>query len=115
MFNFCFLSGQVLNEPERLYFEVGYPVLIFNMGIRAHPYSAGRVAVVCVERLAEEAAKHLHKGSRVVVVGFLSRDLHLPSQGEQVREVHVTALHIGYTGPDRDLETPFYADGIKDK
>ena len=115
MFNFCFLTGQVLNEPERLFFDVGYPVLIFNMGIRAHPYSAGWVAVVCVERLAEEAAKHLHKGSRVVVVGFLSRDLHSPSQGEWVREVHVTALHIGFTGPDRDLETLFYANGVNDQ
>ncbi|MFZ5448919.1 MAG: single-stranded DNA-binding protein [Thermodesulfobacteriota bacterium] len=70
MFNYCFLSGEVLTEPEtKRYGKEG--VTIFELAVMTGHVRAGAIRITCYFRLAVAAAKHIHQGDYVAVMGYL--------------------------------------------
>jgi single-stranded DNA-binding protein len=94
MFNFAFLSGNVLDEPELSFTEEEGPTTTFNLAIWVLQHPAGTIRVTCYSREAVIAAKYLHKGDRVVVVGFLCLDGYQAGEGECRNNARLIAIDL---------------------
>jgi single-stranded DNA-binding protein len=68
MINFCILSGRVCTAPE-VEFEGKEAFTSFDLDIWVHGTS--RVKITCLGALAPAAAKYLHTGDRLVVIGWI--------------------------------------------
>ncbi len=70
MFNYTFVSGEVVTEPEiKRYGD--HAVTVFELAMRVWHLKAGVIKITCYYRLAVAAAKHIHKGDYVAVMGYL--------------------------------------------
>ena len=72
MFNYCFVSGLVLTEPEYQLIDKN-PQTIFELGIWLGPFRAGIIKVGCFEKLAAIAANAIHRKDRLAVVGAIGQ------------------------------------------
>jgi len=73
MLNQTVLTGNLGADPEVFYSSDGTPVASFNLAFRVSKKKTGWIKVVCFNRLAEIAEKHLHKGARVGLIGTLDQ------------------------------------------
>ncbi len=83
MVNFCALSGEVLTEPE-VYFvgeDNKTPVTSFKMELWVDGTRFGWIDVVCSEGVAAVAAKYVHLGKKLLVMGFLTRAYEKTAEG----------------------------------
>ena len=72
MLNHCVLAGNLGADPELFFSSDGVPVASFNLAFKSRRETCW-VRVVCFNRLAETAEKHLHKGARIAVTGSLDQ------------------------------------------
>jgi single-strand DNA-binding protein len=70
MFNCCFVSGEVVTEPE-IRRCGAHAATTFELAVRMGQVKAGVIKISCYWRLAVAAAKHLHQGDYVAVMGYL--------------------------------------------
>ena len=94
MLNWACLSGVVLDEPELVYPPGEDPVIIFVMGIWSGQRKNGTVKVECRAPVATSAAKLVHQGDRVVLLGFLYATDYQNEEGHQVNEVTIRPLGL---------------------
>jgi hypothetical protein len=70
MFNYCFLSGEVLTEPELKCYD-DEAVTIFKLEMMAGRHKAGVIKITCFKRLSVVAAKLIHQGDYLSVMGYI--------------------------------------------
>jgi single-strand DNA-binding protein len=96
MFNYNFVSGQVLTEPEaKRYGKEG--VTIFELAVMAGHVRVGEIKISCYSRLAVAAAKHIHKGDYVAVMGYLFWRYYEAKEDE---EIEIIALDLEFVRSD---------------
>ncbi len=109
MFNICILSGKVCNEPEVEFFEYSANTT-FELAIWIGPEEAGQIKVSCYKGLAVAAAKSIHKGDRVAVMGCVSG--HLDKEGRETgpHEHELLALDLELIRSDSRFQGLGFAD-----
>ena len=118
MLNQTVLTGNLGGDPEVFYGgDSGLPVASFNLAFRVAKKKTGWIKVVCFNRLADIAEKHLHKGARIALIGTLDHQKWTTDEGATRSSFQLIANSIefiktdgrGYEGnqqPDTD-EIPF--------
>jgi len=106
VFNYCFLSGEVLTEPELKCYD-NEAVTIFRLGMTAGRDKAGVIKITCFKRLAVAAAKLIHQGDHLSVMGYLWYLSETEErQGKEVPEL--IALDLEFVRSDsHDLDSTF--------
>ncbi len=96
MFNYNFVSGEVLTEPEaKRYGKEG--VVIFDLAVMTGHVRAGKIKITCYFRLAVAAAKHIHQGDYVAVMGHLFWRY---NEAEGKEEIEIVALDMEFVRSD---------------
>ncbi len=99
MFNYSFVSGEVVSEPEiKRYGE--HAVIIFELAVMMGHMKAGVIKITCYYRLAVAAAKHIHKGDYVAVMGFLIWYLSETKERQEKEAPEIIALDLEFLRPD---------------
>lgn len=93
MINFCILSGRVCNEPQ-VKFNGGNAFTAFQLAVWTGPNEAGQIEINCQGGLAPAAAKSVHQGDRLVVMGRLARNLDEEDQANGRNELELLALDL---------------------
>jgi single-strand DNA-binding protein len=106
MFNYCFLTGEVLTEPELKCLD-NEAVVIFELGAMAGRCKVGVIKIVCFKRLAVAAGKHIHQGDYVSVMGYfwyLGESEDRPGK----EDPEIIALHMEFVRSDSHLLGPIF-------
>lgn len=129
MFQEFIVVGNLGNEPELRQTANGTPVTAFKLAInKSWTDTAGHrqdktvwVRVNCWRKLAETVAQHLHKGSKVLVVGEVEgASVYNGKDGQPAATIEITANVVRFldtrqaatdsaaAGPElRDEDIPF--------
>ena len=92
MLNQCTLTGNLGGDPEVFYSSEGNPVASFSLASHSSKKKTGWIKLTCFQKLAEVAAKYLHKGARIAVIGTLDEgDWGHPLKGPCQEEKRRTA------------------------
>ena len=100
MLNQTVLTGNLGADPEVFYSSEGHPVASFNLAFRVAKKKTGWIKVVCFNRLAELAEKHLHKGARIGVLGTLDQQKWENSEGVVKSSFQLIANNIEFIKTD---------------
>jgi len=110
MFNFCVFSGTVCTEPEIEFF--GHDATTtFELAIWIGPFEAGKIRVACYKGLAVAAAKSIHQGDRVAVIGCVSKYLGEDEKATGPHKPELLALDLELVSSD----SHFQGLGLADK
>ena len=71
--NVCTITGNLGADPESFYNSEGAQIVTFHMAFRSGKDKTSWIKVSCFNKLAELAAKCLHKGARVGVTASLDQ------------------------------------------
>ena len=94
MINFVVLGGLVRDEPEVRFSAQDEPICSFILSLMSF-----KMKVVCYGRTAVLAAKYVHQGMRVVVMGFIGFG------PEESFDLTLIAYHLDLLlGPDLDFK-----------
>jgi single-strand DNA-binding protein len=117
MLNHCVLSGNLGHDPETKYYGDGQdqPVTTFSLAFRVNRSRTGWIRVVCFNRLAEVAERHLHQGAKVVVAGVLDQQKWETNDGQTRNGFSLIAQSLefiktdgqGFEGDNPEGEVPF--------
>ena len=94
MFNFCAVSGVVCGGLNLYGVGDADNFITFKLGIRTVIDPAGKIEVICLNRLALVAAKYLRQGDRVAVVGFLIMNERQNEAGEWHNDAELIAMDL---------------------
>ena len=108
MFNYCFLSGEVLTEPELKCFD-NEAVTILELGAMAGRDKAGVIKIACYKRLAVAAAKHIHQGDYVSVMGYIW-NLCETRERQGKEGLEIIALDMEFVRSDSHILGPVFLD-----
>ncbi len=97
------IVGNLTADPEIRYTPSGLPVVSFNIGVSRAEYVDGALQSItdgffrCVgfRRLAENAARSLSKGTRVIVAGKLVQRKYEDADGNKRSIVEIQVSHVG--------------------
>ncbi len=106
MFNYCFLSGEVLTEPELKCLD-NEAAVVFELGAMAGQWKVGGTKIVCFQRLAVAAAKHIHQGDYVSVMGYIWYLGKIEGQPGK-EDPEIIALHMEFVRSDSHLLGPIF-------
>ncbi len=115
MLNQCVLTGNLGADPEVFYSSEGNAVSSFSLAFRSGKQKTGWIKVVCFQKLADVAAKYLHKGARIAVVGTLDHHKWETDEGSQRSTFQLIANNIefiktdgrGFEGGKTEDDIPF--------
>jgi single-stranded DNA-binding protein len=92
----CVVCGKVENEPELRTVKGKVEHATFNLDLSFHGKNYGYIRVSCSNDEAKLAADYLHPGTKVLVTGYLIREV-WKSGGELVwGEVTLTADYLRF-------------------
>jgi len=100
MLNQCVLTGNLGGDCETFYSSEGNPVSTFSLAFRSGKQKTGWIKVVCFQKLADVAAKYLHKGARIAVVGTLDQHKWEGEGGIQKSSFQLIANNIEFIKTD---------------
>ncbi len=114
MINHVTLLGHLGKDPELKFTQSGTAVCNFSLAInrppkRDAPEDEGQVdwlTIVCWEKLAENCAKYLHKGSKVVVEGRVQSRSWETQDGQKRSTVEINARNVQFLDKAPDGEKP---------
>ncbi len=114
MLNYCFLSGEVVTEPEtKRYGE--HAVTIFELAVMMGHMKAGVIKITCYWRLAVAAAKHIHKGDYVAVMGYLIWYLSESKERQGKEDPEIIALDLEFVRGDSHVLGLIFKDAEEEK
>jgi len=114
LLNYCFVSGEVVSEPEiKRYDDQG--ATTFEMAVAVGHLRAGVVRVTCYLRLAVVAAKHIHKGDRVAVMGHLVWYLNETQERQILERPEIMALDLEFLKDDSPVLGLVFKDTEEEK
>jgi single-strand DNA-binding protein len=85
--NVCVFTGNLGEDPASIFTADGTQIVNFSLAIRSTKKKTVWIKVVCFNKTAELAEKHLHKGARVGVSAMLDQDKWETPEGYK-RSVH---------------------------
>ena len=100
MLNVCTLTGNLGADPEVFYSSEGTPVATFNLAFRSSKKKTGWIKITCFNRLAEISERHLHKGARIAVSGYLDQQKWETDEGVQRSSFQLIASSIEFIKTD---------------
>lgn len=115
MLNVCTLTGNLGADPEVFYSSEGTPVATFNLAFRSSKKKTGWIKIATFNNLATIVERHLHKGARIAVSGYLDQQKWETDEGVQRSSFQLIANSIEFIktdgrgfseGQDTD-DTPF--------
>ena len=98
--NIIALTGNLGNDPEVFFSTEGTQVTSFSLAFRSGKQKTGWIKVVCFNKTAELAQKHLHKGAKINVNGMLDQEEWKPEGGEKKRTLKVIANSLDFLKTD---------------
>ena len=117
MHNHVVLSGNLGHDPETKYYGEGQdqPVTTFSLAFRVNRSRTGWIRVVCFNRLAAVAERHLHQGAKVAVAGVLDQQKWETQEGQPRNGFSLIAQSLefiktdgqGFEGDSPEEEVPF--------
>ena len=115
MLNQTILTGNLGQDPEVFYSSEGKPVASFSLAFKSSKKKTGWIKVVCFNRLAEVAEKHLHKGARVGLVATLQQNTWENEEGVMRSSFQLLANSLEFIKTDgRGFEEGAPADTADD-
>ena len=100
MLNQCTLTGNLGADPEIFYSSTGDPVASFSLAFHSSKKKTGWIKVVCFQKLADVAAKYLHKGARIAVIGTLDQHRWETDEGIQRTSFQLLANTLEFIKTD---------------
>lgn len=100
MLNQTILTGNLGGDPETFYSSEGSQVVSFNLAFQSRKSKTGWIRVVCFNKLAESAAKHLHKGARIAVLGNLDQNTWKNKNGDKQSSLQLIANSLEFIKTD---------------
>ena len=100
MLNQVILTGNLGGDPEVFYTSGGDPISKFSIAFRASKKKTGWIPVVCFNRMAEIAERHLHKGARIGILGTLDVNKWETDEGVQRSSYQLIANSIEFIKTD---------------
>ena len=105
MINQVVLTGNLGRDPELRYSASGMPIATFSLCFKSGKDKTGWVNVVSFNKLAENIASHLSKGSRVGIIGVLDENKWEDNQGSKRSTLQVICNNIEFIKTNRNNET----------
>ena len=101
MLNSCILTGNLgADDPEIFYSSEGEPIATFSLAFKSSKKKTGWIKVTCFRRLAEVAAKYLHSGARVAIIGLLDQQKWETDEGVKRSSFQLIANSIEFIKTD---------------
>jgi len=100
MLNQAILTGNLGQDPEIYYSSDGDPIAKFSLAFRISKKKTGWIRVVCFNRLAEIAEKHLHKGARIGLIANLDENKWETDEGVKRNSIQLIANSIEFIKTD---------------
>jgi len=116
MLNSVVLAGNLGGDPDIHFNSEGEPIASFNLAFRAGKKKTGWIKVTCFNRLSEICEKHLHKGAKIALSGFLDYSQWETNEGVKRSAIQMIANSLEFIkvngkttedGQDQGEETPF--------
>lgn len=100
MLNSVNLQGRIAQDPELRYTQSGIPFVRFDIAVEGQSKDAPTdfFTVVCWREQAEFVARYLTKGREVVVEGRLSVSKWVDNNGNNRKNIEVTAYRVHFAG-----------------
>jgi single-strand DNA-binding protein len=98
--NTCVLTGHLGADPEVVFTPDGVQIANFSVAFRSGKDKTSWLRVTCFERQAELAEKHLHKGAKIGVNGYLDQDKWVGSDGHNKTAYKLVARQIEFLKTD---------------
>lgn len=100
MINQTILTGNLGKDPDGFFTGDGQPITKFSLAFKCGKDKTGWINVVCFKRLAEVAAKFLHKGARIVIIGTLQQSKWESDEGVQKSSYELIANSLEFIKTD---------------
>ena len=94
------LIGNLGNDPESAFSQDGLQITSFSLAFKSTGKKTGWIKVTCFNKTAELAEKHLHKGAKVGITGFLDQDKWTTDDGEKKSMHKIIANSIEFIKTD---------------
>lgn len=98
--NVCAITGNLGADPESFYTPDGSQIVTFHLAFRSGKDKTSWVKVSCFNKLAEVAAKCLHKGARVGVTASLDQQKWTGEDGSHKSTYRLIANNIEFIKTD---------------
>ncbi len=98
--NICILTGNLGADPESKYAQDDLHVASFSIAFQFGQKKTGWIKVTCFKKLADSAAKYLHKGAKVAIIGELQQDKWTTETGEQKMTYKLIARNLEFIKTD---------------
>jgi len=105
--NVIVIGGKLTTEPDFTVTESGKAVCNFSLAFRKNKDAdPGFVDVVTWNRCAENCAKYLNKGARVVIHGYINQSKWIDRTGQNKSKIEVigTTVHFLELGTETSEE-----------
>ena len=100
MLKVCTLTGNLGTDPEVFYSSEGTLVATFNLAFRSSRKKTGWIKIASFNNLATSVERHLHKGARIAVSGYLDQQKWETDEGVQRRSFQLIASSIEFIKTD---------------
>ena len=94
MFNYCVISGWVLNEPNLRYYGKDLAIADFKIAFWLVNHQGGTITVLCYDELAIHAIRYVKKTETVMVCGYISGDKWQSRDGRWWQSLHLNASDV---------------------
>ena len=98
--NVCVITGNLGADPESFYNSEGSQIVTFHMAFRSGKDKTSWIKVSCFNKLAELAAKCLHKGARVGVTASLDQQKWTGEDGTHRSSFRLIANNLEFIKTD---------------
>ena len=85
--NTVILTGNLGDDPQSAFSQEGVQITSFPLAVKSTGKKTCWIKIVCFNKTAELAEKHLHKGARAGITGILDQDKWTTDEGEK-KSVH---------------------------
>lgn len=99
--NVCALIGNLGADPESFFTDDGNQIVNFSLAFQSTKKDkANWIKVVCFQKTAELAEKHLHKGARIAVNGRLDQNKWVDDNNQTRSMLRLIANQITFIKTD---------------
>ncbi len=98
--NTCIITGNLGDDPEIVFNDNENQIATFSMAFKSGKDKTSWIKVNCYNRLAEVAARYLHKGAKIAVSGALDQNKWETEDGESRSNHRLLANNIEFIKTD---------------
>jgi len=98
--NTCIITGNLGDDPEIVFNDNENQIATFSMAFKSGKDKTSWIKVNCYNRLAEVAARYLHKGAKIAVSAILDQNKWETEDGESRSNHRLLANNIEFIKTD---------------